>query len=74
MFVFQQQQNLGRIFGSSKMLLSPQWLKQLFVSGGGSVVIDTLFIVTLIVCGVLCLVLVYYAALSVLSSFPIILV
>ena len=51
MFVFQQQQNLDRIFCSSKMHLSPQWLRLLFISGGDTVVVDTLFIVTLIVWG-----------------------
>ena len=47
--VLQQHQNLGRRFGTSKMLLSPHpWLR-LLSEGGGSVVVDSLFIVTPIV-------------------------
>ena len=37
--------------------------------GGGSVVIDSMLIVAPIVCGVLCLSFVFYAVLSILSSF-----
>ena len=44
--VLQQQQNLGRRFGTSKMHLSPQRLWLLSVLGGGSVVDDSLLIVT----------------------------
>ena len=47
--VLQQQQNLGRRFGTSKMYLSPQWFWLLSVLGDGSVVVDSLLIVTPIV-------------------------
>ena len=48
--VLQQQQNLGRRFGTSKMHLSPPvCLGCCPFSGGGSVVVDFLFIVTPIV-------------------------
>ena len=64
--MLQQQQNLGRKFGTSKMHLSPQWLWQ----GDGSVV-DSLLIVTPIVgfcnSSMFC-----SALLSILSSFAII--
>ena len=49
-FVLQQQQNLGRRFGTSKMHLSPPVAQAAVRSlGGGSVVFDFLFIVTPIV-------------------------
>ena len=70
--VLQQQQNLGRRFGTSKMHLSPpppppppppRWLRLLSVLGGGSVVVDCLFIVTPIVgvcnCSLFCCTLLY---------------
>ena len=47
--MLQQQQNLGRRFGTSKMHLSPQWLRLLSVLRRScSVVADSSLIVTLI--------------------------
>ena len=55
MFVLQQQQNLGRIFSTSKIHLSPppSGLRCCPFWGGGSVVVDSLLIATPIVgfCG-----------------------
>ena len=48
--------NLGRRFGTGKMHLTPPPCFPFY--GGGSVVVDSVFIVATIVCGVLCLVLV----------------
>ena len=50
-FYMKQQLNLGRIFGTSKMhLSSPGGLGCSPFKGGGSVVVDSLFIVAPIVC------------------------
>ena len=46
--MFKQQHNP---FGTSKMHLSYKWFSLLSVKRGGSVVVDALFIVALIVCG-----------------------
>ena len=63
-FVLQQQQNLGRRFGASKMHLSPHGgLGCCPFNGGGSVVVHFLFIVTPIVgvcnCSLFCCTLLY---------------
>ena len=56
-------QNLGRRFGTSKMHLSPQWLRLLSILRCGSVVADLSFIVTPIVgvcnCSMFCCTLLY---------------
>ena len=69
--VLQHQQNIGRIFGTSKMHLSPRWIRLLSILRGGSFVVDFLFIVTPIVgacnCFMFCCMLLY-----VLSSIAII--
>ena len=61
--VLQQQQNLGRRFGTSKMYLSPRWLRLLSVLSVHTVVVDFLFIVTPIVgvcnCSMFCCTLLY---------------
>ena len=71
-FVLQEQQNLGRRFGTSKMHLSPSGFGCCPFEGGCSVVVDSLLIVTPIVgfckCSMFC-----YALLHVHSSFAIIL-
>ena len=65
-------QNLGQRFGTSKMHLSPWWLRLLSFLGIDSVVVDLLFIVTPIVgvcnCSMSC-----FTLLDVNSSFAIIL-
>ena len=58
MFVFLQQETLGRKVGISEMHLSPLVaLADVHSNGGGSVIVDSLFIAAAIVYGVQCLVL-----------------
>ena len=43
--------SLGRGFGVSWVIFGPKWLRLLSLLGGGSIVVDSLFIDALIVCG-----------------------
>ena len=70
--VLQQEQNLARRFGTSKMHIAPDGLSCCPFKGGGSVVVDFLFIVTPIV-GVYNCSMFYCALPYVHSSFAIIL-
>ena len=68
--VLQQQPNLGRRFGTSKMHISPLWLRPCPFEGRGSVVVDCclLFLPLWESVIVLCFVVCYFMSILVLQS------
>ena len=68
--MLQQQQNLGRRFGTSRINLSPQWFWLLSILRWGSVDVDSLLFVTRLWDSVivLCFVVSYFVSIQILQS------